>query len=420
MARLLCIRGGLVYANGALLEKDLWIKDGRIAALCEPGAKSLAGPASLDSPASLAEPLSADEPVTYVEAQGAIVSPGFIDIHTHGGFGHDFNTSTPQEILETAAFFAKRGTTAFFTSILTDTQKATEAAIESALEAKARQDRLADPAAGEASGASLTHSGALLAGIHLEGPFLSREYKGAMPEELLRPANLSLLRHYQELSGGMIRYLTVSPEVEGICDAIPLIKDMGIQVAIGHSGADYETARRAIAQGARACTHCMNAMRLWHQHEPAIHGAVLEDDSISLEVIADGRHLHPATVRLLLKIKGPERIIAITDSIMAAGLADGRYHLGVNEVIVQEGDAKLPNGTRAGSTLTMIEALQKLMRFTGRPIEQVLPLLTENPARLTGLSDCMGSLEVGKIANVLLLSPEGELQKVFVRGEEQA
>ena len=179
--------------------------------------------------------------------------------------------------------------------------------------------------------------GAELLGIHLEGPFLAPAYKGAMPEHLLRHGDAGLLRSYQEQAEGGIRYLTVSPEVEGTVDMIPAARELGIVTAIGHSGADYDTAMSAIAAGAQAATHTFNAMLLLHQHRPAILGAVLESD-VYCEAICDGRHLHPGIVRLLLKVKGLDRVVAITDSIMAAGLPDGKYHLGVNEVVVEDGD----------------------------------------------------------------------------------
>ena len=182
-----------------------------------------------------------------------------------------------------------------------------------------------------------------------------------MPEHLLRKGEPALLRSYQEQAEGCIRYLTASPEVEGVLDLIPAARELGIVTAIGHSGADYETAMAAIATGAAAATHTFNAMQLLHQHRPAILGAVLESD-VYCEAICDGRHLHPGIVRLLLKTKGLNRIVAITDSIMAAGLPDGNYHLGVNEVVVEEGDAKLASdGTRAGSTLTQNTALKNLL-----------------------------------------------------------
>ena len=201
--------------------------------------------------------------------------------------------------------------------------------------------------------------GAQLLGAHLEGPFLAREYKGAMPEYLLREGDENLLRAYQNKYPGVIRYITVSPEVPDVVEMIGKISH-DVVVAIGHSGADYDTSMEAIRRGARCVTHTFNAMRLFHQHQPAIMGAALESDCWC-EAICDGRHLHPGTVRMLLKCKGWDKVIAITDSIMAAGLPDGNYKLGVNDVVVKDGDAVLAsNGVRAGSTLTLAQEYREI------------------------------------------------------------
>ena len=210
-------------------------------------------------------------------------------------------------------------------------------------------------------------------------------------------------------------FITVSPEVAGVCEAIPDMRALGMTVAIGHSGADYETAWRCIRNGAAASTHTMNAMKLMHQHFPAIMGAVLESD-IYCEAICDGRHLHPGTVRFLIKMKGIDRMVAITDSIMAAGLPDGSYKLGVNDVVVKDGDAKLKDGTRAGSTLTTGQALRNIIRFTGLTLAQVLPMLTINPARLIGADKKIGSLTPGKDADVVILDESYNVKDTFVKG----
>ena len=177
-------------------------------------------------------------------------------------------------------------------------------------------------------------------------------------------------------------------------------------VAIGHSGADYDTSMEAIRRGARCVTHTFNAMRLFHQHQPAIMGAALESDCWC-EAICDGRHLHPGTVRMLLKCKGWDKVIAITDSIMAAGLPDGNYKLGVNDVVVKDGDAVLAsNGVRAGSTLTLAQALRNIVKFTDHPVQDVIPLMTINPAKALRMDDRKGTLEAGKDADMVLLDDE--------------
>lgn len=370
---------GEVYIEHRFLKKTIKIEDGKITVL-PPDT-----------------PVEAENQI--YNAAGKKVVPGFIDIHTHGAVGVDVNAATAEDYEKICRFAAGNGTTSWLCSILTDTKEQTEWCID---EFKKHQ--------------KMEQKGANLLGIHLEGPFLSAEYKGAMPEYLLQKANMPLLKEYQDRAEGNIRYITISPEVEGIVNDIPAMKELGITVAIGHSGADYDTSWRAINNGAECCTHTFNAMKLLHQHFPAIMGAALESD-IYCEAICDGRHLHPGTVRLLLKVKGLDKVVAITDSIMAAGLPDGRYKLGVNDVVVEDGDAKLAeNGVRAGSTLTQNVALKNLLAFTGKRLEEILPLLSENPARLIKVFDKKGSIEDGKDADIVLLDAENNIADVFVGG----
>lgn len=368
------IQNALVYRSGTFVPGELYAENGVI-------VEALSG--------------AADE---VIDAQGARLIPGMIDAHTHGAANVDVNAADYEGYSAISSFMATQGTTGFLCSILTDTPEQTEWCIREAL--KAQRNGL---------------PGAQLLGIHLEGPFLAPEYKGAMPEYLLRKGDAELFRHYQEVAEGTVRYMTVSPEVEGVRDMIADISNE-VCVAIGHSGATYDCAMDAIAKGARSSTHTFNAMRLFHQHEPAIMGAVMESD-VYCEAICDGRHLHPASVRLLLKCKGYDHVVAVTDSIMAAGLPDGQYKLGVNDVTVEGGDAKLTTtGVRAGSTLTQQQALQNLMRFTSEPMERVVCLLTENPARMLGL-DTKGSLECGKAADITIVNEEGRVLRTIVGGK---
>ena len=374
------LKGGMVYQGHEFVRADLLMQ--------EVGIKRIGTELS-----------GAD--VQVVDVTGKRIVPGFLDIHTHGAVGVDVNAATAEDYEKICRFHAEQGTTGWLCSVLTDTREQTMWCIEEYKRWK-----------------SLEHKGSRLLGIHLEGPFLSPEYKGAMPEHLLQKPNAQLVQEYQKAAGGEIRYITVSPEIEGMADFIPQLCDLGMVVAIGHSGADYETARKAIANGAMGATHTSNAMRLLHQHEPAIWGAVLEDDKVYCEMICDGRHLHPGTVRLIVKTKGIERVVAITDSIMAAGLPDGNYKLGVNDVVVVDGDARLADGgSRAGSTLTTGKALENLLAFTGRPLEEIVPLLTENPAKLIGVYDRVGSLEEGKDADLVVLDEACRIEKTYVKGE---
>lgn len=372
---------GEVYIEHRFVKKTIKIEDGKIVIL----------PPDTE----------VEKEAEIYNATGKKVVPGFIDVHTHGAVGVDVNAATAEDYEKICRFAAGNGTTSWLCSILTDTKEQTRWCID---EFKKHQ--------------KMEHKGANLLGIHLEGPFLSSEYKGAMPEELLQKPDMSLLKEYQERAEGNIRYITISPEVEGIVDDIPAMRELGITVAIGHSGADYDTSWNAIHNGAECCTHTFNAMKLLHQHFPAIMGAALES-GIFCEAICDGRHLHPGTVRLLLKVKGLDKVVAITDSIMAAGLPDGRYKLGVNDVVVEDGDAKLAeNGVRAGSTLTQNAALKNLLEFTGKQLEEILPLLTENPAKLIKVYDKKGSIADGKDADIVILDEINDVADVFVGGNK--
>lgn len=333
------------------------------------------------------------------ELGNTMVIPGLIDAHTHGAYGVDVNAAGPEELRTIAKFFATQGTTSWQASVLTDTEETTCECL------KAIQTVMQ-----EGSG------GAQLMGAHLEGPFLASAYKGAMPEHLLRKGDAALLRRYMHQFPGVVKYITVSPEVEGVPEMIAEVKDE-VVVAIGHSGAEYALAMEAFAAGARCSTHTFNAMRQLHHHEIGIAGAALESDCFC-EMICDGRHLSPATVRLIIKCKGLDKVMAVTDSIMAAGLPDGKYKLGVNDVVVIDGDARLADkDVRAGSTLGSGQGMRNLVKFTGRPLEEIIPVLTANPARALRIDDHKGAIAEGMDADLVLLGDDLSIRETIVAGE---
>ena len=372
------ITNALVYTGHRFVPREVYVEEGRVA--------------------QLAEKVNAPAGCPRLDLGGKRLVPGFIDIHTHGAAGVDVNAATAGQLNGTIGhFFASQGTTGWLCSVLTDTPEQTLWCLD---QAKAAMKEAGD--------------WAQLLGVHLEGPFLASQYKGAMPEHLLQKGSAELFARYEAAGEGAVKYMTVSPEVEGVP---AMVRDIAarVKVAIGHSGAEYDTAMECIANGAVSATHTFNAMRLFHQHQPAIMGAVLESD-VYCEAICDGRHLHPASVRLLLKCKGWDRVVAVTDSIMAAGLPDGNYKLGVNDVVVEDGDAKLASdGTRAGSTLTTGQALKNLVMFTGEGPEKVLPLLTENPADLLGLPR-KGRIAPGCDADFVVLGEDLTVLRTIVGG----
>jgi len=272
--------------------------------------------------AKIAKTISPFEANTHIDCTSLSLLPGFFDIHTHGALGIDFNCADADQVNQVSSFFLKKGVTSYLPTILTDTTQVMCRQLE----------RLSNPA--------LLKENPSIKGIHLEGPFLNVAYKGAMPAHLLKDPDIGLLHELYAASRNTIKLLTIAPELPCALKVIEEATRLGIRVSLGHSCASYIETVSALRAGAVSTTHIMNAMKLLHMHDPAILTAVLEHDCYA-EMICDGFHLHPPIVRLLLKTKGYERMIAVTDSISAAGCPDGLYTLGVNAVEVKNGDANL-------------------------------------------------------------------------------
>lgn len=376
----LYLKGATVLLPTGMARADIVVRDGKIAGLPRDAA-------NVDG-------------LPELDAEGLTVLPGFIDIHTHGAANVDVNAAAEEGLRTIGRFFASQGVTGWLCSVLTDTPEQTLWCME-----QARKVIEGGP-----------YDGAALLGVHLEGPCLSSEYKGAMPEHLLmHEATSELFGRYQRASGGHVRYTTLAPEVPGVEKIIPELNAMGIVCAIGHSGAGYDQSMACVEAGAASATHLGNAMRLFHQHDPAIWGVALESD-LYVEAICDGRHLHPGSVRLYLKDKGWDRVVAVTDSIMAAGLPDGKYKLGVNDVVVEDGDAKLADtGVRAGSTLTLAQALRNIVKFADTDTAHAARLMTANPARLIGLPT-KGRIALGCDADLTIMDDDLEVVRTIVGG----
>ncbi|MFF0160150.1 N-acetylglucosamine-6-phosphate deacetylase [Streptomyces sp. NPDC005263] len=332
-----------------------------------------------------------------IDVRGHWLVPGFVDIHNHGGGGASFTSGTVDEVLTGIHTHRLHGTTTLVASTVTGDM-----------------DFLAQRA-GLLS--ELAEQGEI-AGIHFEGPFISPCRKGAHSEALLREPDPAAVRKLIDAARGRAKMVTLATELPGGIDSVRLLAEHGVIAAIGHTDATYEQTKTAIDAGATVATHLFNAMpTLGHRH-PGPVAALLEDERVTVELINDGTHLHPAALELAFHHAGADRVALITDAMDAAGFGDGRYWLGPLEVEVADGVARLvEGGSIAGSTLTLDRAFQRAVTVDRLPVEAVVAALSANPARLLGMDDRIGSLEPGKDADLVLLDADFALKGVMRRGE---
>ncbi len=343
--------------------------------------------------------------VRVVDFGDAILAPGFVDIHIHGGAGYDVMEADPSELCAVEQLLSKHGVTSYFPTTVTAPLDQTWSAL----------DRLANAIESASQDNGTRGQRAQPLGIHLEGPFLSHVRRGVHPPENLLLPTVPTFDRFWQAARGHIRIMTIAPELEGAQEVIAEAARRGVCVSLGHSNADLNSARAAVAAGARHSTHTFNAMRPLDHRDPGIIGEVLTDERLSADIIVDGIHLDPAIVELFLKAKGSERAVLITDAISATGMPDGRYRLGTLEVEVKNGRCLL-NGKLAGSVLTMDRAVRNVMQFAHWDLQQALRPATLNPARVAGSSD-RGKLEAGAVADFVVLNPGGEVRSTIVRGQ---
>ncbi len=336
---------------------------------------------------------------------GAVLAPAMLDIHVHGAANHDVMESTASAAA-VAAFLATRGVGAFLPTTVTAPMDQTLHALEGLASLIEEADRPDQPAPGQ---------GAQPLGIHIEGPFLSHAKRGVHPAESLQPPSIQLFDRMWQAARGTIRLMTIAPELPGALELIAHAAALGVRVSLGHSDATAVQARSGIAAGARSATHTFNAMRGLDHREPGMLGVVLDAEELFAEIISDGIHVDPVAIRLYWKAKGPARAILVTDSLSAAGMPDGRYRLGEMDVEVVNGRCT-HNGVLAGSVLTLDRAVRNFTGFTHAPLATVTQLASRNPAALLGVERTHGVIAVGRRADLVSFSADGQLAATCIAG----
>ena len=356
---------------------DVLIDDGRIAAV---------GPG-----------LAADGAET-VDLSGAVIAPGFIDVHVHGGGGHPLITPDPGEIQAYARWAVSQGVTSFLATVCAPTPEAALGCLAACANAREATD------------------GATLLGVNLEGPFVSPERRGALPPSWPAAPDTDTFRRLLDASGGKLRLMTVAPELPGATAIISEALSAGMRVSVGHTDATYEVSRDAFAAGASHVTHAFNAMRQFHHREPGPLGAAVEAEGVTVEVIADGVHLHAATVRTLVGAFGAERIALITDGVTPAGLDNGTLRIGGVEACLKDGAMRLPDGTIAGSVATMADVVRNVVRWGIADLAAAATMASATPARALALGEGKGRVAPGYDADLIALTADLSVAATWVAG----
>lgn len=355
-------KNGLALIGGKLTKNDIVANHGKII--------------------EIAPDIVADEQTEVVDCTGKYILPALVDIHTHGANGYDFNTADLDGMKKIMEFYVSHGVGTVFPTVMTDSD-----------EVICRQVELI---------CKLARDYPEVKGINLEGPFLSPKKCGAMPPQYLQKPSVDKFMQYQKAANGFIKLVTVAPELPDAVAFISEVADSGVVVSLGHSTATAEEVNRALDAGAKSFTHFGNAMSQMDRLNLNMVGSAMASDAYA-EVIVDGKHVNRDVVKLLVKTKGANKVIGITDSIMAAGLADGNYTLGATDVVVTGGDAFVKGTTtRAGSTLDAYTGLANTVAFCGLSLVEALSIWTINPAKLVGLDSRIGTIEIGKDADFIL------------------
>ncbi len=381
------LRNGTIYLPHQIIQQgDIWLENGRIKAISE-------------------TPISAPDAQTEViDVQGCIVSPGFIDLHIYGGGGAAVMDATPEAVATILHTHAQYGTTGMLVSTVT-------AEIPLLLRALEAIDIAAQKNVTDTLGAKVL-------GVHLESCFLAAPKRGAHKLEWLQTPSIDLFQQLYAASGERIKLMTIAPELAGAAKLIEYVWEKGVVASFGHSDADYDTAVRWIRKGMHICTHLFNAMNGFGHRAPGGAGAFLTESAAMVQIIPDGVHVHPAGLQLAYLAKGAEKICLVTDSLLVAGTDIKEFNFFDRLATATDRACFLPDGTLAGSRLTMNLAVQLFVESTSATLQEALHMASLNPAKAIGLEQQKGSLEVGKDADVVVMDPQMNVQLTFVEGKQ--
>lgn len=376
------IANGSVFFNGVFENIDVITEGDRFSYLETSGTLGLC------------EPLERE----IIDASGCYVVPGLIDLHFHGCMGSDMCDASTKAVSVLAKYEAAHGVTSICPATMTYPERILSPVMDAA--------RAFTPADDEAS----------LVGINLEGPFISPHKVGAQNPEYVQKCDADMIRRLQKRAGGLVKLVDIAPEEEGALDFVREMHD-DVRVSIAHTCADYDTTCAAFAAGAKHVTHLCNAMPPLHHRAPGPIAAAVEAKDVTVELIADGKHVDPAMIRLVFRLFGDKRVILISDSMRAAGLADGEYDLGGQKVSVHDDLAWLTPDTIAGSVTDVCTCMRRCVNDFDIPFESAVRAATENPARALGIFDEYGSIMPGKIADAVILNEDLTVRNVILRGK---
>ncbi len=341
-----------------------------------------------------------DSSTEFIDLGSLRLAPGYIDLHSHGFHGHDITTGSRQDVVVMASELPRTGTTAFLPTIATTGRAETAEQVRRCVEAAEHQ----------------LDTSAEILGIRLEGPFISRAKKGAQYEPAIRPPDPDEMRELAAISAGHIRLVDYAPEEDAGDRLLASLVALGIVPCVGHTSATYEQTIHAIDGGVRHCTHLFNAMPPMEHRAAGAPAALLTDHRPTVEVIADGIHLSPAILKLVIAARGADSVALITDAMSAAGLSEGDYEFLKRKVTVSGGAVRLEDGTIAGSALTMEQAVRNMVMLAGCSWSDAIRMATLTPARITGVDDRKGQLAPGADADVVAIDSDGVIQRVWTRG----